>query len=355
MKPGKSSKGRGAASNPDGRFLQHQREACDDGWGEDLLAETIPTQVLVDASRNIITRNQSPDVPFERSINPYKGCEHGCVYCFARPTHAYLDLSPGIDFESKIFSKPDAARLLAREFAKPTYRPAPIALGVNTDAYQPVERKLAITRQLLEVFSAHQHPVSIITKSALIERDIDLLAPMAEQGLLEVVISVTTLDHDLSRRMEPRAAAPSRRLQTIQALHRAGIPVGVLFAPVIPALNDSEMETLLARVQQAGACYAGYVMLRLPHELKDLFTEWLHNHYPLKAEHVLNRLRELRGGKINSTVFGERMTGTGEYARLFQQRFKLACKKLGLNQVELDLNLELFRVPPKSGDQIALF
>lgn len=355
MKTFKPSKGRASCSRPDARFVEHQREHFDDGWSAEAEQTVSATQVFVDAARSIIARNQSPDVPFDRSINPYRGCEHGCVYCFARPTHAYLDLSPGIDFETKIFSKPNAAKLLEQELAKPSYRAAPIALGVNTDAYQPIERKLQITRQLLEVLKAHQHPVSIITKSSLIERDLDLLAPMAAAGLAEVVISVTTLNHELSRRMEPRAAAPTRRVQTIRNLTDAGVSVGVLFAPVIPALNDSEMETILNAVQAAGARYAGYVMLRLPHELKDLFTEWLQHHYPLKAERVLGVLRELRGGKINTSTFGERMTGTGEYARLFSQRFKLACKKLGLNQAELGLNSDLFKVPEKSGDQFSLF
>ncbi len=350
----KNQKGRGANSNPDSRYVKFQRESIDDGWAEEA-EDRLTTQILVERSRTIITRNQSPDIPFDRSINPYKGCEHGCVYCFARPSHAYLDLSPGLDFESKIFAKPDAPSLLTQELARPTYQVAPVALGVNTDAYQPVERKLKITRGILEVLLAHRHPVSIITKSALIERDIDLLAPMAEQQLVQVIISVTTLDHTLSRRMEPRATAPARRLQLIRTLSEAGIPVGVLFAPVIPALNDSELETVLATVAEAGAVSAGYVMLRLPHEVKDLFQNWLQAQYPLKTEHVMNIIRNLRGGKAYRACFGERMTGTGEFATLIAQRFELACNKNGINQSDIGFDTNLFRVPAKSGDQLALF
>jgi DNA repair photolyase len=347
-------KGRGAARDPDPRYLEMQREALDDGWWRED-KDRLPTQVFVDTSRSIITRNQSPDVPFDRSINPYKGCEHGCAYCFARPTHAYLDLSPGLDFESKIFAKPNAADLLARELARPGYRPAPIALGVNTDAYQPVERKLGITRQVLEVLLAHRHPLAIVTKSALIERDLDLLTPMAQQGLVQVMISLTGLDRELSRRMEPRAAAPERRLEALRVLSAAGIPTGVLFAPVIPVLNDCEMERVLSAAAQAGAMTAGYVMLRLPLEVKDLFQQWLAEHYPLKAEHVMSVIRDLRGGKANSCRFGERMTGTGTYAQLIAQRFKLACRKTGLNQAQVMLETDRFRLPPRAGDQLALF
>jgi DNA repair photolyase len=348
------NKGRGAPSRPDPRFMEFSREAIDDGWTEQ---ERLPlrTEVQIDKSRTILTYNKSPDVPFDRSINPYRGCEHGCVYCFARPSHAYLDLSPGLDFESRLFVKPEAGSLLANELAKPGYKPAPIALGVNTDAWQPVERKYGITRELLQVLKEFSHPVSMITKSALIERDIDILAPMAEQGLVQVMISVTTLDRELSRLMEPRAAAPHRRLQTIRTLRAAGIPVGVLFAPVIPMLNDNEMETILAAVAEAGATTAGYVMLRLPHEVKDLFQQWLEQHYPLKAEHVLNRVRDLRGGRLNSTEFGERMTGSGEYANLIEQRFRLACKNKGLSREGGELRCDVFRVPVRAGDQMALF
>ena len=347
-------KGRGSQSRPDPRFVASSREAIDDGWSEQ---ERLPlrTEVQIDKSRTILTYNKSPDVPFDRSINPYRGCEHGCVYCFARPSHAYLDLSPGLDFESRLFAKPEAAGLLANELAKPGYRPAPIALGVNTDAWQPIERKYGITRELLQVLQDFRHPVAVITKSALIERDIDLLAPMAEQGLVQVMISVTSLDRELSRRMEPRAAAPHRRLQTIRTLRDAGIPVGVLLAPIIPVLNDSELESILESVAKAGATTAGYVMLRLPCELGELFKQWLHQHYPLKAQHVLNRVRDIRGGKLNSTEFGERMTGQGEYAHLVEQRFRLACKKYGLARKGAALSCNAFRVPARAGDQMALF
>ena len=313
------------------------------------------TEVFVDNSRTVLSYNQSPDIPFDRSINPYKGCEHGCVYCFARPTHAYLDLSPGLDFETKIFTKPHAAELLARELARPGYQVRPVALGMNTDAWQPIERKLKITREILAVLQEFNHPVAIVTKSSLIERDIDLLAPMAQLGLVRVMISVTSLDRKLCRLMEPRAAAPARRLQTIQALCNASIPTGVLFAPVIPVLNDAELETILEQVTAAGADSVGYVMLRLPHELKTLFQDWLQEHYPLKASHVMNVLRNLRGGREYNANFGERMTGTGEYAYLIAQRFKLACKKLGLNQADSKLRTDLFKVPPRAGDQISLF
>lgn len=358
MQNPKPIKGRGAASNATSRFVEFTREAFDDGWEQEEDEAKIRTQVYTDTSRRIITYNESPDVPFDRSINPYKGCEHGCVYCFARPTHAYLDLSPGLDFETKIFAKPNAAELLAKELAAPRYRAAPIALGVNTDAYQPIERKLGITRAILEVLSAHAHPVEIVTKSALVERDLDLLAPMAERNLARVIVSVTTLGHSLSRRMEPRATAPKRRLQTIRALHQAGISVGVLFAPVIPALNDSEMETVLAAAAEAGADSAGYVILRLPHELKTLFQEWLQDHYPLRAGHVMNRVRDMRGGKEYDSEFGRRMTGTGELAELIRQRFRLACKKAGLRQgreTAEKLNCSLFKRPVKEGDQLGLF
>jgi DNA repair photolyase len=348
-------KGRGACDNPDPRFSQFTREGFDDGWPETEAESAIKTQVFTDASRSIISRNQSPDVPFDRSINPYKGCEHGCAYCFARPTHAYLDLSPGLDFETRIFAKPDAATLLEAELAKPGYQATPIALGVNTDAYQPIERKMGITRQVLEVLKAHRHPVSLITKSSLIERDIDLLAPMAERQLVQVAISLTTLDNTLSRRLEPRAASPARRLQTIRTLSEAGIPVGVLFAPVIPALNDGEMEAVLAAAAEAGAVSAGYVVLRLPHEVKELFQGWLQEYAPLKATFVMNLIRDLRGGKAYSARFGERMTGTGQHAEMIAQRFRLACKRARLEQRAMALDNRQFRLPEQVGEQLSLF
>ena len=348
------NKGRGAGSNPDSRYVEHKRESLDDGWYQEQDNRPV-TECLVDKSRKIITYNQSPDVPFDRSINPYKGCEHGCSYCFARPTHAYLDLSPGLDFETKIFYKPDAAVLLEQELSKPGYQVAPIALGANTDAYQPLERKFEITRQILKVLHGYQHPVAIITKSSLIERDIDILSAMARDDLVKVIISVTTLDHELSRKLEPRAVSPTRRLRTITALSDAGIPTGVLFAPLIPALNDSEMETVLSNVSQAGAISASYVMLRLPLELKDIFQQWLQAHYPLKADHIMNVVRDLRGGQEYQAQFGERMRGRGEYATLMAQRFQLSCKNLGLNLNSIEMNTRLFKAPEKSGDQMALF
>lgn len=347
-------KGRGAGSNSVSRFVELKREAIDDGW-EPEESTPLRTELFTDTSRTIISSNNSPDVPFTSSINPYKGCEHGCCYCFARPTHAYLDLSPGLDFESKIFAKPDAARLLTKELGKRNYVPEVIALGANTDAYQPVEKQLGITREIIKVLKTHHHPVSIISKSALIERDIDLLAPMAEAGLVKVFISVTTLDRELSRRLEPRAAAPQRRLETVRRLQQSGIPVGVLMAPIIPVLNDNEIEQLLGECAAAGAESAGYVILRLPHELKDLFVQWLQDYYPLKAEHVMNRIRDLRGGHEYRSEFGERMRGSGQYAELIAHRFTLACKKQGLNRRSRELDCSKFRVPPKSGDQMGLF
>ena len=346
-------KGRGATLSPDNRYSDERREVFDDGWFQDEPVEKISTELLVDRASKIITYNQSPDVPFDRSINPYRGCEHGCVYCFARPTHAWLDLSPGLDFETKLFYKPDAPALLARELASKKYRCAPIALGINTDAYQPVERDLRLTRRILQILVEHRHPVSIVTKSALIERDIDLLAEAASQRLVQVAISVTTLERDLSRRMEPRAAAPQRRLQTIRRLTDAGIPVSVLIAPLIPILNDAELETLLATVREAGALDAGYVVLRLPHELDEMFINWLHRHEPLKAGHIMSRIRDLRGGKNYDASFGRRMSGSGIYAELIGRRFKLAYRKLGF-PASPPLRCDLF-IPPSLGGQMMLF
>ncbi|MDZ7804571.1 PA0069 family radical SAM protein [Thiohalophilus sp.] len=348
------TKGRGAGSNVVSRFVEHKREVVDDGW-EPTERTPLRTEIFTDNSRTIISHNNSPDVPFTASINPYKGCEHGCSYCFARPTHTYLDLSAGLDFESKIYCKPGAAQLLQTELFRPRYSPQVIALGANTDAYQPVEREMKITRAILEVLKSHHHPVAIITKSALVERDIDLLTPMAEARLVRVFVSVTTLDRDLGRRLEPRAAAPQRRLETVRRLHQAGIPVGVLMAPIIPVLNDNEIEQLLGECAAAGAESAGYVILRLPHEIKDLFVQWLQEHYPLKAEHVMNRIRDLRGGQAYRSEFGERMRGSGQYADLIAKRFALACKKHSLNRRTRELDCSQFRVPPRSGDQMGLF
>jgi DNA repair photolyase len=349
-------RGRGALSNADSRFDVHAHEACDDGWGS--LDSVLPprrTSVHVDAARSVINRNDSPDIPFEQSINPYRGCEHGCIYCYARPSHAYLGLSPGLDFETEIFVKRDAAQLLEAELRRPGYRVSPIAFGANTDPYQPLERKLKVTRSLIEVLARSQHPLTIVTKSALIERDLDLLAPMAAANLVQVFVSVTTLDRSLARTLEPRAAAPQRRLETLRTLSAHGVPVGVLTAPIIPALNDPEMEKILAAAHAAGARWAGYVLLRLPYEVKDLFKEWLSAHAPLKAAHVLSLIRQSRGGRDNDPRFGRRMHGQGKYAALIAHRFRLACAWLGLNSGEHALDTARFVAPKRRGDQLTLF
>ncbi len=353
MKP---HKGRGTVSNAGGRYESTTHVSEDDGWGV-LDAELPPLKTIVtnEAARTIISRNDSPDIPFDRSINPYRGCEHGCVYCFARPTHAYQGLSPGLDFESRLFAKPNAAALLAKELRKPGYKCEVMALGSNTDPYQPIERHQRITRGLLEVLAEYHHPVAIVTKSALIERDIDILAVMAQKNLATVYLSITTLDKTLAHRMEPRAATPQRRLETLRTLHAAGIPVGVLSAPMIPALNDTELEAILEAAVDAGARRAGYVLVRLPLEIKDFFQEWLLEHYPLKAEHVMSLIRQSHDGKEYDATFGTRMRGTGGYADMIENRYRLACKRLGLNQQRSSLDTEQFRVPLQSGDQLALF
>jgi DNA repair photolyase len=339
-------KGRGAASNADDRYAQYRHEAFDDGWGMmNEALEPLRTQVSVDASRSIISWNESPDIPFDRSINPYRGCEHGCVYCYARPSHAYLGLSPGLDFESRIFAKPDAATLLRRELGKPSYRCQTMVIGSNTDCYQPVEREMRITRAALKVLAAYDHPVSLVTKSSLVERDIDILAPMAQKGLAEVFVTVTSLDRTLSRHLEPRAAAPQRRLETIRHLAEAGIPVGVMTAPIIPALNDAEMETILESARDVGASMAAYVLLRLPMELADLFDQWLRLHAPLKADHVLSLIRQSRGGKAYDSSFHTRMKGQGIYAEMIAKRFQLACKRLGYNLPSKPLDTSRFKPP----------
>jgi DNA repair photolyase len=353
---GATPRGRGATSNRSGRF---ERTAVGtDGDDPSLLdadlARSPATTVTPEATRKIITRNDSPDVPFDRSINPYKGCEHGCIYCFARPTHAYLGLSPGLDFETKIFSKPDAARLLRHELTRPAYSPQVIALGANTDPYQPAERDLGITRSVLTVLADFQHPVSIITKSALVVRDLDLLAPMAAKRLAHVYLSVTTLDAALARRMEPRASAPSKRLDAVRKLTAAGVPVGVLASPMIPGLNDWELERILEAAAAAGATSAGYILLRLPLELKELFQEWLHEHYPLKASHVLGLVRDTRGGELYQHGFGERMSGKGAYADLIAKRFELARARLRLDQRPKNFDLSRFRAH-HDVDQPSLF
>ncbi|MEC5400274.1 PA0069 family radical SAM protein [Uliginosibacterium sp. H1] len=342
-------RGRGAVARPDGRFESMQRDAHDDGWGSlDEHADAPPpkTELLIDRARKIISTNDSPDISFDYSVNPYKGCEHGCSYCFARPTHSYLGLSPGLDFETKISYKPDAAGLLRKELANPRYVCKPIALGINTDAWQPIERKLGITRALLEVMVETRHPISVVTKGALIERDIDLLADLARDELVHVYFSVTTLDRKLARRLEPRAASPQRRLELMAALHAAGVPVGVLFAPLIPALNDHEMEAVLEAASAAGAKSAGYVLLRLPHEVAPLFEAWLQEHYPGRAAHVMSLVHQLRGGKAYDSAFGKRMRGEGQFADLYSQRMRLACNRLKLNKRGRPLNTSAF-VPPR--------
>jgi DNA repair photolyase len=358
--PERPRKGRGAISNPVGRFEPADRFATDDGWpvqsgdeGEDSEAP-VRTTVMRDATRSILNKNDSPDVAFETSINPYRGCEHGCIYCFARPSHAYLGLSTGLDFETKILVKPDAPRLLAAELAKPGYKPTVIALGTNTDPYQPLERQMKITRGIFEVLRDFNHPFSLVTKSALVIRDLDIIAPMAEKDLVRVFVSITTLDRHLANTMEPRASTPTRRLAAVKALNDAGVPTGVMAAPMIPALNDDELEAILEAAKEAGARSAGYTLLRLPYEIKDLFAEWLETHAPLKAKHVLNLVRETRGGKLNDPRFGSRMRGEGPYAQLLRKRFALACQRLGLNKNDWNPDLSLFKVPPRAGDQLSL-
>ena len=348
--------GRGAVSNPAGRFESTRGEAVDDGWGS--LDEELPplaTIVQPEPARSIISRNDSPDISFDQSINPYRGCEHGCIYCYARPSHAYLNLSPGLDFETRLFYKQDAARLLEQELAAPSYRCSPITIGANTDPYQPIEREYRVTRSIIEVLAKYRHPFSIITKSAMIERDIDLLAPLAADGLVYALISVTTLSNELKRTLEPRTASPAARLRAIRNLHEAGVPVGVMVAPVIPVLTDHEMERILAAAVASGAQSAAYVLLRLPYELKDLFREWLQTNEPLKAQHVMSRLQAMRGGKDNDARFGVRQRGEGEYAALLSRRFSAACTRLGLKERErFSHNATLFRPPVFGPEQLSL-
>ncbi|QIK38122.1 PA0069 family radical SAM protein [Caldichromatium japonicum] len=346
-------RGRAARSNPDNRYAAWQREVVDDGWDSEAEVAPLPTRWQADASRTLIAYNDSPDIPFDRSVNPYRGCEHGCIYCYARPSHAWLDLSPGLDFETRLFYKPDAARLLRAELAHPNYRPAPIALGANTDAWQPGERQFRLTRSILEVAAEFGHPICVNTKSALIERDLDLLVRLAEQHLVHVGISLTTLDRELARRMEPRASAPQRRLETIRRLAAAGVPVRAMVAPIIPFLNDAELEDLLAAARTAGAYDARYSLLRLPHELGELFTDWLEAHYPEKGRRVLNRLRDCHSGRLYDARFGQRLSGSGPYAELLEQRFQRVYRRLGFAEFP-PLDISHFRVPGR-GEQLALF
>ena len=356
-----AGKSRGALSRMQGRFESVAREVFDDGWGaEDEAPAALQTTVTEERARSIIQRNDSPDLPFELSINPYRGCEHGCIYCFARPSHAYLELSPGLDFESRLFAKMNAVELLRDELARPGYRPSPIALGANTDCYQPIERRYRLTRGLIELLAECRHPLTIVTKSALVERDLDLLGPMGRANLAKVFVSLGTLDRTLARRLEPRAASPQRRLDSIRALAGAGVPVGVMLAPVVPALSDKSVEESLEAAAAAGASMAGYQLLRLPNELKTLFREWLAAHYPLRAEHVMSIVQQLRGGRDNDPRFGTRMTGSGNYAELLAKRFEIACRKLGLNGAERgtrarrELDCTRFRAPSPGG-QMQLF
>ncbi|MDA5094950.1 PA0069 family radical SAM protein [Aliiroseovarius sp. KMU-50] len=346
--------GRGATSNFAGRFEAYVTEDCDDGW-EKQEEKPLRTHVSIESPRSIITRNTSPDLPFDRSINPYRGCEHGCIYCFARPTHAYLGYSPGLDFETRLISRPNAPERLASELARKAYSPAPIAIGTNTDPYQPIERQYRVMRGILTVLLAHRHPVTIVTKGTLIERDLDLLSEMAARNLVHVGVSLTTLDAKISRRMEPRVPAPARRLKSIEALARAGIPTRVMVAPIVPALTDHELESILSESQSAGAKAANYILLRLPGEVGPLFQDWLEEAFPDRANRVMSRMREMRGGENYRADFGRRMIGQGEFSRLLAHRFKVAIRRLGLLQDLPPLECTQFRVPPKAGDQLSLF
>ncbi|MEF2552393.1 PA0069 family radical SAM protein [Aurantimonas sp. A2-1-M11] len=347
-------RGRGAGLNPSGRFEPFKRQAVDDGWNslDDLPA--FKTDVQVEKPRTIISRNTSPDISFDRSINPYRGCEHGCVYCFARPSHAYMGLSPGLDFESRLFAKPNAAELLERELSKPGYQVKPIAIGTNTDPYQPIEKTWRVMREVLEVLEAANHPVGIVTKSALVLRDIDILSRMAAKGLAKVALSVTTLDRTLARAMEPRAATPAKRLEAVRTLSEAGVPTMVMTAPIIPGLTDSEIERLLESAQTAGAKEVGYVLLRMPLEVSPLFKDWLLRHYPNRYRHVLSLLRSMRDGKDYDAEWGKRMRGTGPYAFQIRRRFEIAARRLGLNETRTQLRCDLFTPPRGTGVQLAL-
>lgn len=348
------ARGRGARSNDAGRYERYGREAVNDGWD---IAEELPplrTEVRIERPRSVITRNNSPDVSFDRSINPYRGCEHGCSYCFARPTHAFLGLSPGLDFETRLIARPEAPDILARELARGSYRPDTIAIGTNTDPYQPIELEHRIMRRLLEVLRAHRHPVGVVTKGTLIERDADILGEMGREGLARVGISITTLDAGLARAMEPRAPAPARRLATIERLSRAGCPVRVMVSPVIPALTDHELEAILSAARDHGATAASWIMLRLPLEVAPLFREWLEARVPDRATRVMGRVRDMRGGRDYDPDWGRRMRGEGPFADLVAHRFRLAVRRLGLATELPPLRTDAFRVPPRPGDQLSL-
>ncbi len=346
-------RGRGYSENIPGRYTQTITE-FDPGVLQ-YESNIVLTELSQSNAKSILTKNNSPDVPFERSLNIYRGCEHGCIYCFARPTHSYLDLSPGLDFEQKIFFKANAVELLKKEFSKPSYKVKTISLGNITDTYQPVEKRLCITREILQLMLEYKHPVSLVTKSSLIERDRDILEKLAEQNLVHVAVTVTTLNKQLAQQLEPRASTPRRRIKTIRTLSEVGIPVSVLVAPIIPMLTDAELEDIIVAVKQAGANGANFVMLRLPHELKKLFVDWLEEYFPLKAEHILNRLKEMHGGKVYQSDFGNRMRGSGEYASLIEQRFKLACRKNGLSKKLYHLDESKFMRPAETFAQMEMF
>jgi DNA repair photolyase len=347
-------RGRGARVNPSGRFESLTEELVDDGWGSLAELPRLKTEIFIETPKSIITRNQSPDISFDRSINPYRGCEHGCVYCYARPAHSYMGLSPGLDFESKLFIKPNAAALLREELTAPNYEPRTIALGANTDPYQPIERTYRITRSVIEVLGEFKHPFGIVTKSYSVTRDIDLLKPLAALGLVKVAVSITTLDPKLARAMEPRASSPAKRLAAIEALSAAGIPTVVMIGPIIPGLNDHEIEVILKAAYAAGAREAGYTMLRLPHEVKDIFKDWLTKEFPDRARKVMALVKSVRGGEENDANFGTRMTGSGPYAWTIGRRFQLAAQRLGLNVRRVKLKTELFKRPVAVGEQLAL-
>ncbi len=346
-------RGRGAGLNMASRYDRQTAEPVDDGWERDA-PEPLRTRVSHDTSRTVLTRNASPDIPFDRSVNPYRGCEHGCIYCYARPSHAQLGLSPGLDFETELVAKPRAAELLAEALRRPGYAPAPIAIGTNTDAYQPIEKTHRIMRGVLEVLWEHRHPVTVTTKGTLIARDIDILGRLGRAGLAEVCVSLTTLDNRLSRAMEPRAAAPARRVAIIRALAQAGVPVRVNTSPIVPAINDHEIERLLEAAAEAGASRASYVVLRLPREVSTLFREWLEREFPDRAARVMGKVREMHGGRDYDPAWGKRMKGEGVHARLIARRFALAARRHGLDRPALALRTDLFRVPPRAGDQLAL-
>ncbi len=357
--PDERRRGRGAATNVSGRFEVLNREDFDDGWTREEAPEPLATEVTLERPRSVITRNDSPDIPFDRSINPYRGCEHGCFYCFARPTHAYMGLSAGLDFETRLFAKQGAAALLERELAAARYAPAAIAFGTNTDPYQPIERRYRITRSLIETLHRARHPISIVTKSNLILRDLDILSDMGRDGLVKVFLSVTTLDRALARKMEPRAPTPQKRLEAIEALNGAGVPAGVMVAPVIPAINDEEIETILTRAYAAGAREAGYVVLRLPLEIRDMFREWLQVHYPDKLNRAVSLIQSMHGGKDYESRWGRRMAGSGPYAWMIGRRFEMAARRLGYRETPRTLRTDLFRKPaPPAGEapaQLSLF